>query len=71
LVPLLYSNTSDARDIYSGWMMDETPKKIYQTNLHQKQTKVKPKEGWKDDAENDRREMAICNRRQAVQDRDG
>lgn len=52
-------------------MMDETPKKIYQTNLHQKQTKVKPKEGWKDDAENDRRQMAICNRRQAVQDRDG
>jgi len=46
-------------------------KKIYQANLHQKQLKVRPKAGWKDDAENDRRELAIINWRQAVQDRDG
>jgi len=46
-------------------------KKIQQANLHQKQPKVRPKAGWKDDAENDRREMAIVNWRQVVLDRDG
>jgi gamma-glutamylcyclotransferase (GGCT)/AIG2-like uncharacterized protein YtfP len=34
---------------------------IYQANLHQKQPKMIPKARWKDDAENDRREMAIVN----------
>jgi hypothetical protein len=46
-------------------------KKIYQANLHQKQPNVRPKARWKDDAENDRRDMAIVNWRQVVQDRDG
>jgi hypothetical protein len=52
-------------------MMEETPKKIYQANLHQKQPKVRPKARWRDDAENDRTETVIVNWRQVVQDRDG
>jgi hypothetical protein len=46
-------------------------KKIYQANVHQKQPKVRPKARWKDDAEDDRREMATVNWRHVVQNRDG
>ena len=55
-------------DIYSGLKLQ---KNIYQANVHQKQPKVRPKARGKDDAENDRRVMAIVTWRQVVQDRDG
>jgi len=43
--------------------MDDTrnAKKIYQTNLHQKRPKGRPKVRWKDEVENDIRKMWIDN----------
>jgi hypothetical protein len=46
-------------------------KKIYQTNLHQKRPKGRPKARWKDEVENNIRKMQIDNWRQVAQDRDG
>jgi hypothetical protein len=43
--------------------MDDTrnARKIYQTNLHQKRLKGRPKARWKDEVENDIRKMRIDN----------
>jgi hypothetical protein len=46
-------------------------KKIYQTSLHKKRPKGRPKARWKDEVENDIRKMQIDNLRQIAQDRDG
>jgi len=43
---------------------------IYEANLDYKRPKGRPKTGWKDDVENDVREMDIVNWRQVAQDRD-
>ena len=46
-------------------------KKICQNNLHQKLPKGRTKGRWKDDVENDVRQMGIINWRQEEQDGDG
>jgi hypothetical protein len=45
-------------------------KKIYQANLHHKGPKGRSNAGWKDDVENDVREMSFANWRQVTRDRD-
>jgi hypothetical protein len=50
---------------------DARPKKIQQAHLHQKLRKGRPKARWKDDVENDIKNIGIVNWRQVTQDRDG
>jgi hypothetical protein len=45
--------------------------KMYQTNLHKKQPKGRPKARWKDDVEDKIRKMGVVNWRKVVQDTDG
>jgi hypothetical protein len=46
-------------------------KTVFQNNLHQKRLKGRSKVKWKDDVENDVRQMGIVNWRQVGQDGDG
>jgi hypothetical protein len=44
---------------------------MYKANLDHKRPKGRPKTSWKDDVENDIREMDIVNWRQIAQESDG
>ena len=46
-------------------------KKIYKANLHQKRPKGRPNARWKDNMQNDIRNMGIVNWGQVAQDGDG
>lgn len=48
--------------------MEETPKKYTQPT--DTKNNLRPKARWKDDTENERKDMATVNWRQVVQDRD-
>jgi hypothetical protein len=61
---VLNCNTLNGWNIYSVWMMQETPRKYKKNRLKPKRLKGRPSAKWKDDVKNDIRKMGIVSWRQ-------
>jgi hypothetical protein len=70
-INLLKDKLAEGTSTADGRYKKHQEKEVYQVNLLQYRPKGRPKDGWKNEGENEIRKMGIVNWRQVAQDGDG